>query len=47
MPVLAFGQAAVDGANAGEPPMLGIHWVHGFNPLARAAERTTAAATWT
>ena len=45
LPVFAFGQA-VDSAQsapqglsaAGEPPMLGIHWIHGFDPAARAHE---------
>jgi hypothetical protein len=33
LPVFAFGQAA--GSAHGEPPMLGIHWIRGFDPSAR------------
>jgi hypothetical protein len=35
-----FGQAPQDlsGLNSNEPPMLGIHWVRGFDPNPRAAQ---------
>jgi hypothetical protein len=45
LPVFAFGQAAVSAQSApedlsttGGPPMLGIHWVRGFEPSARLHE---------
>ena len=45
LPVFAFGQAADPAQSApqdlsatGEPPMLGIHWIHGFDPAARVHE---------
>jgi hypothetical protein len=45
LPVFAFGQAADPAHSApqdlsatGEPPMLGIHWIHGFDPSARVHE---------
>src|SRR5258708_22181787 len=36
LPVLAFGQGREDLSTTGEPPMVGIHWVRGFDPFGRA-----------
>jgi len=45
LPLLAFGQASSsaqsvpeDLSTTGDPPMLGIHWIRGFEPAARLRE---------
>ena len=38
LPTFAMGQVAEDLSTTQEPPMLGIHWAHGFEPAARMHE---------